>query len=230
MKAKNKKKLLILVAIGIFFSSNQVFAHQPNLVWESQSTEKTPYLIEDINISQAFYGELKNKPEYYKVNIDKPSILYVGLLVPDNKNASKDLSLKIIKLNSPDSDIKLFLNGTILVWEKYYEPFAGDNYLKGPEETKYLRTGEYLIEVTSKDNIGKYSLVVGQEESFPLGKTIRMMIDLPKLKMVFFEEPFYMLYSGILGKLMTALFLFLLLLSMMSLRKVKESKMLKRKK
>ena len=54
-------------------------------------------------------------------------------------------------------------------------------------------------------------------------------MSLPKLKMSFFEEPLYMLASGILGKTFSALALFLLLLVLMSLRKRREKKIPRKK-
>jgi len=217
-----KKNIRIFVFILISLFANQSLAHNSRLVWNTKNTSASPIIIEKPEISQAFYGLLKNNPEYYKIKIEKPSIIYFGLLVPDNNNASIGLSAKMIKLNSPDSDIKMYLNGNKTNWENYYEEFAGDFYLKGPEETKYLKTGEYLIEITSENNVGKYVITVGQEESFPLNEAMKTIMSLPKLKMVFFEEPIYMLASGILGKTISALYLFLLLLVLMSLRKRRE--------
>ncbi len=219
-----KKILTTTILLGTFFFTNQAFAHNPRLVWDVKSTAVSSILIDKPEISQAFYGMLKNNPEYYKIKIEKPSIIYFGLLVPENNNASIGLSAKMIKLNSPDSDIKMYLDGNKTSWENYYEEFAGDFYLKGPEETKYLRAGEYLMEITSEDNVGKYVLTVGQQELFPLNEAMKTIISLPKLKMEFFEEPVYMLASGILGKTFSALALFLLLLILLSLRKRREKK------
>jgi hypothetical protein len=224
-----RKIIQIPLLFLIVFYAGQTLAHNPRLVWDTKNTAISPILIEKPEISQAFYGILKNKPEYYKIKIEKPSIIYFGLLVPENNNASLGLSAKLIKLDSPDSDIKMYLDGNKIIWESYFEEFAGDFYLKGPEETKYLRKGEYLLEITSEDNVGKYVLTVGQDESFPLNEAMKTIISLPKLKIGFFEEPVYMLASGILGKILAALDLFLLLLVLMSLRKVRESKQYKRK-
>ncbi len=219
-----KKFVKILIISALLFSTSETLAHNPRLVWDIKTSSISPILIENPDISQAFYGIFKDTPEYYKLKIENPSIIYFGLLVPDNNNASIGLSAKMIKLNSPDSDIKMYLDGNRAIWESYYEFFAGDFYLKGPEENKYVKTGEYLIEITSEDNVGKYVLTVGQEESFPLNEAMKTIMSLPKLKIGFFEEPVYMLASGILGKTLAALALFLLLLILMSLRKRRELK------
>ncbi|MFA6227558.1 MAG: hypothetical protein WC631_03760 [Candidatus Paceibacterota bacterium] len=220
----NKKLVLYGIFVGFLFAGNTASAHQPRLVWDFINSHDSPIVISNPDISQAFYGILKNQPEYYKVKLDKASILYLSLLVPDNINAGVDISARVFKLNSPDSDIKTFLNGKRSTWESYYEEFAGDFYLQGPENSTYLKEGEYLIEITSEKNEGKYVLVVGQKESFPLDEAMRMIINLPRLKIDFFEEPVFMLAGGIIGKLMASLLLFLLLLALMSLRKRRERK------
>jgi hypothetical protein len=219
-----KKIISSFIICLVLFSAGQASAHNPRLVWDINTTSKTPIVIEKPEISQAFYGILKNSPDYYKIVITEPSIVYFNLLIPDNNNASIGLSAKMIKLNSPDSDIKMTLDGEKTIWEDYYEFFFGDYYLKGPEETKYLRTGEYLIEINSIGNTGKYVLSVGEKEYFPLNETMRAIFTFPKLKLFFFENPFYMLSSGILGRLLSVTALFMLLLTLMGLRKKREIK------
>lgn len=219
-----KVYLLLVIFIGVFLTTNTASAHQPRLVWEMQSTYASPFIIDNQDISQAFYGILKDKPEYYKVKIDQRSDLYLSLLVPDNINAAVSVSARVFKLNSSDEEIKIFLNGDRSLWKSYFEEFAGDFYLQGPDGARILKPGEYLIEITSNANEGKYVLVVGQKESFPLNEAMKMILNLPKLKLDFFEEPIYMLAGGIVGKLFSALLLFILLLILMSLRKVREKK------
>jgi len=222
---KTKKIFLFWGIVFTFISFSQIaFAHQPRLIWEAVSSSNYPIIINNYDVSQAFYGIFKNSPEYYKVNVKQLSDFHISLLVPDNSNAAVGVSAKVIALNSTDSDTKIFLNGNKSEWKVYYEEFAGDFYLQGPEGERYLKPGEYLIEVSAEKNEGKYVLVVGQKESFPVGEAIRMILSLSKLKLVFFEEPIYMLAAGILGKLMASLLLFLLLLALMSLRKIREKK------
>jgi hypothetical protein len=220
----NKKILFCGILLSFVLSTQIASAHEPRLVWKLNNSSNTPIVIENPDISQAFYGEFKSTPEYYKVKINEPSVLYLSLLVPDNNHSAINVSAKVIKLNSADSNIKISLDGTKTVWESYYEPFAGDFYLQGPEASEFVRPGEYLITVTSDNNLGKYTLVIGQKESFPLDEAVKTILNLPRLKLDFFEEPIYMLTAGILGKIMASLFLFLLLLILMSLRKVRESK------
>jgi hypothetical protein len=198
MKAKIFFTLGIL---SILFIANTVFAHQPRLVYKMVSTIDTPFVISKPDISQAFYTQFKNSnADYFKVTLSTEQSLYLGLLTPDNSEAAKEVSAIVIKLNSPDSDVKMSLDGKDFVWKKYHEDYAGDNYWQGPDLTKILPAGEYLINISAKDNAGKYVLVVGQTESFPFGEAMKTLYNLPDLKMGFFGTSFLTIFSGIIGK------------------------------
>ena len=198
MKAKI---FLALGILSILFVANAALAHQPRLVYKNVSTIESPFIISNPEISQAFYGQFKNdNSEYYKVTLSSEQNLYLNLLTPDNDESAKDVSLTVIKLASPDSDIKMSLDGKNFVWEKYYEDYAGDNYWMGPNTKKILPAGDYLINVSAEDNLGKYVLVVGQTESFPFGEAMKTLYNLPDLKMGFFDTSFFTIFSGIIGR------------------------------
>lgn len=50
--------------------------------------------------------------------------------------------------------------------------------------------------VNNKDNQGKYSLAIGQIESFPLGESLKTLVALPALKMHFFNKSFFAIWQG----------------------------------
>jgi hypothetical protein len=50
--------------------------------------------------------------------------------------------------------------------------------------------------VSNKDNQGKYSLVIGQKESFPFGESIKTLVRLPALKIHFFNKSFFAIRQG----------------------------------
>lgn len=198
MKAKI---FLALSVLSILFIANTVFAHQPRLVYKMLSTIDAPFIISNPDISQAFYGQLKNpSADYFKVTLNTEQSLYLGLLTPDNNESAEEVSAMVIKLNSPDSDIKMSLGGKDSNWEKYYEDYAGDSYWQGPDAKKLLPAGDYLITISAKDNIGKYVLVIGQTESFPFAEAMKTLYNLPDLKMGFFGTSFLTVFSGIIGK------------------------------
>ena len=143
-------------------------------------------IITNPEISQAFYAELKGQPEYYKVVSDKAFNLYVRILSPKIADARKDFFAEIVN----DSNVIAILNGSTFNWTAFYEPFAGDAYWQGPEFHKQESTGEYVVKVYNSANSGKYVLVVGQAEAFPLNETLKLFVSLPQLKHYFGKSGF----------------------------------------
>ena len=87
----------------------------------------------------------------------------------------KWLSIDVLDKNN---NILYQANGSKFNWEPWYEPYARDWYWKGPEiggeinkETGFkksflIQSGTYIIKVYNNDNIGNYSLAVGEAEFF----------------------------------------------------------------
>jgi len=183
-------KILILI---IGFIILPVYAHQPRLVYDQELTRENPKIVVNPEVSQAFYGQLKSKPEYYKIFSDKDFNLYVGIVVPDKEDARTDFYIDV-----SIEDTTIVLNGETFQWEKFFEKFGGDNYLKGPEFETKVPSGEYLIKVYNQDNQGSYSLVIGKIEAFPPKEAINAILSLPKLKKDFFaKSPFTAFFNYI---------------------------------
>jgi hypothetical protein len=176
--------LLVLFLSNSFISTSS--AHQPRIVYQKQISQTSPFIVTNPEISQAFYAELKKQAEYYTVRSDKEFALYVRILSPKIADAKKDFSVEIIK----DVNVIALLNGSSSTWTEFYEPFVGDDYWQGPEYKEQLPKGEYLIKVYNLDNRGKYVLVVGQAESFPLNETLKLFVSLPQLKHYFGKSGF----------------------------------------
>lgn len=182
-----KKTLAITICILFISAGAVVFAHQPRLV-ESNFT-----LIENPEVSQAFYGELEGEPDIYQIQTETPIRLYVGILVPDVENIGKDVSVEISK----DNKFYYLLDGVNFEWQSYYEEFAGDKYFKGSEFSADEEAGIYTLKVFSPDNQGKYVLVVGEKEEFPLNEILNTFVSLPRLKMFFDKSPWQALIAPI---------------------------------
>jgi hypothetical protein len=171
------------------------YAHQPRIVFDQNASIENPVKIEDPEISKAYYGNLKGSADFYKIESFQPFKLYLNILAPDLSDSRTDFDVDIISQNKT-----LFvLNGTAHDWTKFHEEFAGDNYIQGPEIEKNMSAGDYYIKVYSKDNEGKYSLAVGDVESFPPKESIRVLLSLPRIKSDFFEKPAYHAYFGKIG-------------------------------
>ncbi len=199
--------MFLLGFLSVFGSADLGYAHQPRI------TAKSLTKVENPEVSQAFYGELKGQPHYYRIESAKPFRLYVGILVPDIKGIKKNVSAQVSKgrghkADSPEHEDEeerpfFVLDGLEHNWTRYYEEFAGDNYYFGPElkakSTEGDRVprgirvdeGTYTIKVFNPANKGKYVLVVGDQEQFPLSEIMRTVITLPWLKSEFFgKSPF----------------------------------------
>jgi len=202
---KMKKVALLTVPISLLVLVSATLAHQPRIV----SGELTQ--IENPEVSQAFYGQLKGKPDYYQIKSDGPFSFYVGILVPDLQGIGKDISGEITKGHEHEKgEILFFLDSLEHEWTYYYEEFGGDSYYKGPElrsnpdEDDLPRgvdvdKGTYTIKVFSSDNEGKYVLVVGEREEFPLNEIIKTLFVLPTLKAEFFGKSPWTAYFNLIG-------------------------------
>lgn len=187
----------------VFLTS--VFAHQPRLT-DSLSIE-----VSNPEISQAFYAELNGTSRDYHINSETEFLLYVGVLVPVLPGIDKDVSADVY-LEQDGAEVLLFsLDGETSSWEVFNERFVGDSYYSGPEKEMQVGPGKYHIEVYSKDNLGKYVLVVGKEELFSPKDTLDVLIGLPFLKLTFFEKPPWAVFEGILGNVLLGILIVVLL-------------------
>lgn len=173
-----------------------VSAHQPRIISASETVN-----IKNPEISQAFYGIMTGEPANFQIVSEEPFKLYVGVLVPDIEGIDKDVSAEIVSLQIPK--IKILLDGTAHEWERFHEEFANDWYFNGPEmEETEVPGGTYNIRVFSNDNHGKYVLVVGKIESFPLDEAINTVLTLPELKKDFFNKSPLTAYFNLVGLFM----------------------------
>ena len=188
------RKIILAVFISaIFIIPFFASAHQPRIV-QGETTE-----IKDPEISQAFYGELTGHPHYFEINSNKEFNLYAEILVPDIKGAETDISAEVIKVDGQKREVIGVLDGKSFAWKPFFEPFAGDSYFKGPDFSARVGAGQYLILVSSPSFWGKYSLVVGQKESFSPVRIFKTLTTLPILKMGFFGKSFFSIFFNYIG-------------------------------
>jgi hypothetical protein len=210
-----KACLVLSVPVFLLLMVSTAWCHQPRIVEGEDIT-----LVENPEVSQAFYGELKGEPASYQIASEDPFKLYVGILVPDLEGIGKDVSVEITrehaypeeaaKQEPEEEEIHVVLDGMEHEWTRWYEPFGGDWYWEGPElrsnpseeelpEGVAVEGGVYTLKVFSPDNEGKYVLAVGEREEFPLGEMVQTLFVLPKLKAEFFERPPWSAYYNLVG-------------------------------
>jgi len=184
-------------------------AHNPRIVKSGE-----PVIVQNPEISQAFYGELKGEAQIFEIDSDKDFSLYVGVLVPKLPEANKGMSVEIYRSFESDMELLTALDGTRYNWTEFYEPFGGDNYWQGPEMRQSVPAGKYIIRVFSGfeadchpelstkpclENQGKYSLAIGKIESFSLKEIWNTLVTLPVLKQYFFNKNSLTMFWNYLG-------------------------------
>jgi len=195
------KKSFIIVFL-IVFSSTAAFAHQPRLVTDQSSSESNPILIEDPEISKAYYGKIEQSSEYYKIVSNGEFFMYLSLQVPDIPNQSKDLKVEL----EDESGLQLaYFDGSMYRWEKFHEDFGNADYLSGPSTQMNLPSGIYSIKISGPENT-KYVLVTGQKEEFPLPEFANSLFLVPKINMEFFGMNFFQSIANMFGFMIILIF------------------------
>ena len=189
------KSLIILIVL--FLSICAISAHQPRLETGVNSSMNNPILVQNPDISQAFYGNLNGQPDYYKITSDKPFKLYVNILVPQSPGIGGDF----VSAQITDSSGKTIalLDGKKSDWMPMFEEFGGDYYLQGPEFAQNVSAGTYYIKVFNANNTGKYSIAIGEIESFPADESLKAVITIPLLKEQIFGKSVTTLFFEFLG-------------------------------
>lgn len=197
------KKFFLLFGFGLLVPFFFASAHQPNYVGASTST--TDYEPE---ISKAYYGELHGTPAQYQIVANKDIDLYVGILSPRIAGARKDFLVSIYDNNKTEI---ARLNPASSTWNLWHEEFGGDWYFRGPDVTVPIKSGVYTLRVENKENTGAYSLAIGSQESFPAGKFPHFLKELFLVKIKSFQEPWYSIFYGIIGKYLAVTFCLIIL-------------------
>jgi hypothetical protein len=197
MRKFHHNMILLLFPLLLFIAASEVYAHQPRLVMDKNASKENPIMVEAPEISKAYYGRLKGKPDYYKIISTKPFRLYLGILLP---NISGD-EMNFVSAQVTDSTGKqvLVLDSTQYQWRPYFEKFGGDWYLEGPEAKINLPAGTYFIEVYNSTNRGKYSLAIGDIESFPPLEIVKTLVLLPIIKERFFNKAIFLPFLQLVG-------------------------------
>ncbi|MFL2739577.1 MAG: hypothetical protein ACJ0DG_04610 [bacterium] len=184
-------RILISIAL-ILVISWSVDAHQPVLNTENR-TVKSPYIIEEPEISKAIFSELMGEPHYYRIDSDSRFKFYVGITAPkiDNCPISKKFSFEVLDKNFELIERK---DGENFNWWPWYEKHGEKWYWIGPEigqefkSNRFYNEGTYYIRVYNKTNTGQYVLAVGDEESFPISVIIRMLFTMSKINSKFWDD------------------------------------------
>ncbi len=168
----------MLLALTVPFLRSAV-AHLPYMVVDTGVT-----VVENPEVSKAFYGELEGRPEVYDIVSPDSFELYVNILVPDEPGMPTDLTVTVTR--GPET--VAVLDGPAYAWTKFYEPFGGDSYLMGPECRVRVGPGTYVATVSRPGTEGRYAFAVGEREEFTFKQVVRIIGLMPRLKRDFFHK------------------------------------------
>jgi len=190
------KRLLATLTLIIILCTT-AYAHQPRIVYDRNNNAENPILITQPETSRAYYGELKGQEDNYMIISSEPFKLYLNILTPYKLDENrKDF---IIEVRDFENRKILTLDGTQAEWKLYFEKFARDYYMRGPETSMELKGGIYYMKVFNNNNQGKYSLAVGEKETFPLNEIFKTYYTMPRIKTEFFNQPWYKVYLNYVG-------------------------------
>jgi hypothetical protein len=186
--------LAILMSLCVFMvGTSPASAHQPRIVSGDQ------VIVNDAEVSKAYYDTLTGTPRTYIIDSEKPFSLYLNLLVPKSSNPKGRYSAIVYEVDSGKRLELARVNAGDVDWAEFYEEYGGDHYLKGPEYKKTLPGGRYEIEVYNADNHGKYVIAIGEKEEFPPIEIVKTFLILPVLKTQFFQYPPATLLGSTIG-------------------------------
>lgn len=181
---RKKLFLISLLFCLMFIIVSPACAHQPRLV-----AEPGIIMVKNPEISQAFYSNLIGQPQLFQLSEKEPFNLYLNILAPDLADSRKDFTVDVFRGKDAVADKMIYsLDGKIFDWVYFYEEYGGDGYFKGPELRQKVEAGDYLIRVSNPQNMGKYSLAIGEIESFPPAEIINTIITLPQIKSQIFNK------------------------------------------
>lgn len=182
-------KKVTLLLLGILCISWISFAHQPRFTNLEQTIVTVP------EISKAYYAKLSGGAQQYQISKDMKFNLYVNLLVPAIANQKKDVSAIIFKNGNRDTPFAT-LDGNNFQRSYFFEEFGYDAYRKGPEYSGLVESGTYDIIVTSTNNDSRYSLAIGQIETFDLKEWLNALHLIPRIKReIFNKSPIDFIFS-----------------------------------
>ncbi len=166
----------------------EAHAHRPIMV-KNRSSEDNPVVVDEPEISWAYYGVLEGNPHYYRIVSSEPFNLYVNLLVPDFHPDGEPIKRHDMSFRVFAGDELLYeADGMQSGWRRYFEKYGRDHYYWGPEFDRTVEAGTYSVVVYNSLNSGKYSLAIGKVEKFNFITITGAMVKALYLDMWFFRD------------------------------------------
>ncbi len=155
-------------------------------IYESYKDTK---FIDNPSQARYFYGDLDGFPHTYAFTLDKTEIVFVQIQLPDLEDIQNNRGVIVVKkVEHAGVEEVTRLQPKEATWETYYDYWGGDRYREGVEFSQELSAGDYLVEVSTPINEGKYVLSVGNQSSWSIRTFAHNFLVMHQVKS-FFEKP-----------------------------------------
>jgi hypothetical protein len=169
-----------LLGVGLKTAS----AHQPTFNSEGSPTPESAFVIEDIGLSLALFGNLQEagSVDYYRLDAPASHDMEFKLFVPVACETFRpQMALIGPEVSGSSPPLKLELPSGMGVdaialeqWGTFFEPFDPSFYFAGPTIDHVAEGGTYFIAVYStQDQSGAYMLGMSGREEFSAGENWR---------------------------------------------------------
>ncbi len=171
--------LLIGSTIGLSIGSGVANAHQPLVLFDTDTSAAKGPLIVDGTLSFAVRAAFTKagQKKAFRAQFKEGDELTVQYLIVDKKpeNALRKTSLPTLVITSPTGS-KVTMKFTERT--KYFEPYGGTNYLYLGRYSNEAQSGIYSFEITSKSRAA-ITIGVGEKEGV-VGEVVRGPYVAPK--------------------------------------------------
>ncbi len=202
----------VLLFVVFFLVPSQLFAYVPTFM-QPKTVDDRP-IVSQTGVLYSFYGELQSFPHSFTVPLEEPSRLFVQIAIPDMVGSEKNKSLIIVKREQRGVSEVARIPFQDMQWTPMVDRSTGDSYLLGGSFDQQLEAGEYIIEVSTVENTGKYVLLVQKGDDAAVTERrgyFKTLADTYAVKRFFEKSPFAVLQSPFYYVPITVLLLGLLI-------------------
>lgn len=190
------------------------YGHKPRVVLDIDNSKiGNAIQIDNINVSQAFYGKLYNNTSYYYLDEREQFNLYMDISTPYKltKKQSDSFTIDIYKISNKDMSKIYSFNPQTLSWQYFYEEYGGDYYYQTKVTDIVLDSGQYIIKLNNPSYSGKYVLAVGKIEEFTILDSINAIYNIYLVKTKFFNKKWTSLSESKIIRIVIIIFIIILI-------------------
>jgi hypothetical protein len=190
------KRLLFLSAL-LFLLPALSFAATITFTDPSSVDHREVIVLSDAPV---YYSELEGFPHTYILNLTDATYVGAHVLVPDIEESKNNMSGLIVERVERGRVREVArLRPAEALWEEYFDSTTRDTYRRGSSYGASLEPGEYIVEVSTPDNYGKYVLALSAEPELDLGGYIKGVATIARIKEFFGKSQLSILSAPFLG-------------------------------